>query len=249
MGADTKKRLAMYVHYDPKGEVRDYVVFCLQGLSAVVSDILVIVNGMLSDGSRKKLESIKLKVIERENKDFDFGAWKAGIEYLGYDNIAEYDELILTNNSYYGPIYPFSEMCSVMDAKDADFWGINMCPEMDPQLPRHIQSYWMVFRNKILKSDDWKIYWNTLPHFKNIWKAVLQGEAILTGYFENHGFKSAAFMSLDKYDRLIHDNPTIISDMQVMEDRCPIVKRKFFFASKVTESSFGNFIMDFHVKN
>lgn len=246
----SKKRLAIYLHYDPKGEVRDYVTCCLRGLKEVVSDILVVVNKPLSDKGKLKLESEELAIITRDNRDFDFGAWKAGIEHLTYNYIAEYDELLLTNNSYYGPIYPFSEMWNSMDAIEADFWGINMHPEIEVGvlIPRHIQSYWLVFRNKILKSSEWKTYWDNLPHFDSIDGAIFDGEIKLTHYFEKRGFKSATYMNFDKYNGLIYNNPTIISDVQVIKDRCPIVKRKFFFGYKGTISSASSIVMDFHAK-
>jgi rhamnosyltransferase len=246
MYAHAKKRIAIYVHYDPRGEVREYVLYCLGGLKEVVSDILVVVNGLLSDEGRDKLMSSGVEVQTRENKDFDFGAWKAGIERLGFDNIANYDELLLTNNSYYGPIYPFSEMWSVMDSKDVDFWGVNTHPKMDFGIPPHLQSYWLVFRKKILKSGEWQLYWETLPHFDDMMAAIRGGEVRLTSYFENCGFKSDAYMSLGKYNGLIHENPAIVSDIQVIEDRCPIVKRKFFFDCRGPQCVSGNLIVDFH---
>ena len=244
----SKKRLAIYVHYDPKGEVRDYVLYCLNGLKDVVSEIIVVVNGELSEDGRHKLDSAGVELHVRENKDFDFGAWKAAIEYIGYDNIAQYDELLLTNNSYYGPIYPFSEMWNAMDTVTCDFWGVNMHPGMEASISRHIQSYWMVFRKKILTSDIWRKYWVNLPSFENLWDVIFKCEVKLTGYFVDNGFKPATYMSLEKYDRLIHENPTIISDIQVMEDKCPIVKRKFFFGYNGILSPAGDLLMGFHIK-
>ena len=61
------KRLAIYVHFDKKGAVRDYVVHCLKGLQEVVSDILVVVNGDLSDEGRCALEVLGVDILVREN--------------------------------------------------------------------------------------------------------------------------------------------------------------------------------------
>jgi rhamnosyltransferase len=83
MNVNAKKRIAIYVHYDPKGEVREYVLYCLNGLKEVVSNILVVVNGLLSDEGKNKLVSTGVEVLCRENKDFDFGAWNDGIERNG----------------------------------------------------------------------------------------------------------------------------------------------------------------------
>ena len=244
----SKKRLAIYVHYDPKGEVHDYVLYCLNGLKEAVSEIMVVVNGKLSGDGRQKLESAGVTLFVRENKGFDFGAWKTAIEHIGYDNIAQYDELFLTNNSYYGPIYPFSEMWDAMDAAACDFWGVTMHHEAESNIPKHIQSYWLVFRKKILTSDIWRKYWVNLPFFNDFADVVFECEFKLTGHFEDNGFKSASYMSLEKYDGLFHGSPIYISDIQVIEDRCPILKKKYFLASRRYRYSTADFIRDLDIK-
>lgn len=242
-----KKKLAIYVHSDSKGKVRDYVIYCLQELQRVVSDILFVMNGMLSAESMKKLEALGIDVLVRNNTNYDFGGWKAGIEYYGYDKIAEYDELLLTNGSYYGPIYPFSEMWEEMDKRECDFWGINRHPDKelytipgnkDTRYIEHIQSYWLVFRKKLLESEIFKNYWMNLRQLKNYQELLGYGEMKLTQYFEKEGFVSAVYMDFEKYKKLIDRNPTFLSDIQVIEDRCPIIKRKYF-------SGFKDFILNY----
>ena len=235
------KRLGIYVHFDKKGAVGEYVVHCLKGLQELVSDILVVVNGELSDEGRCALQVLGVDILVRENVGFDFGGWKEGIKYYGYDKISNYDELILTNNSYYGPIYPFSEMWNKMDNIECDFWGINKHCKIETklhkngptrQLAEHIQSYWLVFKKQILASLVFKSYWEKLPTYNNMEDAITCGEVGLSTFFESQGFKSASYMDCAKYEALIKGNPTFLSDIQVITDRCPIIKRKFFYAYK-----------------
>lgn len=235
------KKLALYVHHNPKGEVRDYIIYCLKGLQEVVTEILFIVNGSITPEARDKLEKMGIKILVRENKGFDWWAWKAGIEFYGYDKIAEYDELLLTNNTYYGPIYPFSEMWSEMDKRDCDFWGINTHRETDnywipgdkdSKMLEHLQSYWIVFRKKILRSYDFQNYWETLKPHRNFEEMVGFGETKLTAYFKQRGFKSSCYMDYEKYDCLCNSNPCFLTDIQVIKDRCPVIKRKYFYGYK-----------------
>lgn len=232
------KRLALYVHHDPKGDVRDYILYCLKGLQEVVDDILFIVNGSITPQGRKDIEKLGIKILVRENQGFDWWAWKAGIEYYGYEKIAEYDELLLTNNTYYGPIYPFSEMWSEMDKRDCDFWGINRHRETDEywipedkssKMQEHIQSYWLVFRKRILISDAFKNYWLNLRPHNSFKEMVGYGETKLTKYFENQGYKSDTYMNHHKYDTLINSNPCFLSAHQVIKDKSPILKRKYLY--------------------
>lgn len=233
------KRLAIYVYHDPKGEVREYVFFCLDRLGRVVDRILFVVNGHIKNEYREKLKALGIGLLVRENKGFDFQGWKEGLEFIGYDRLAEeYDELLLTNNSYYGPMYPFSEMWAAMDKRECDFWGITRHPELPrnfiqnnprTRLTSHIQTYWVVFKKRILQTKEFRRYWLDLPLFASLDEAVGLGEIQLTRHFEGLGFTAATY--LDEDDRHKTD-PCFFSDTLIMTGRCPVLKRKFFYGFK-----------------
>lgn len=231
------KRLALFVHHDGKGELRNYVRYCIAGLQSADCDVLVVVNGDLLEEGEKWLAASGAAVLFRENKGFDFWGWKAGLEYAGPDRIREYDEILLTNNTFYGPIYPFAEMFDAMAERNCDFWGINRHPlNADAKMPEHLQSYWLVFRKRLLESEAWRSWWDNLPPH-HIWNdMVYLGEIRMTRYLEDRGFTSASYMDFDKYTRLLKmTNPCFVTDTQVIEDRCPIAKRKFFWDWKEHE--------------
>ncbi len=238
---NTMKNAAIYVVNDKNGQIKRYVLYCLQGIREVAGRVLVVVNGKLSPEGRDSLEGIGVEVLVRENTGFDWSGWKAGIEHFGYDTVAGLDNLILTNCTYYGPLYPFSEMFSIMEKRACDFWGINRHPESHVQwiagdsssrMLEHLQSYWLVFRNRVLYSREFKDYWHTLKPHKDYAEMVGYGETKLTRYFEDCGFTSDSYMDYKKYKQLLYDgNPTFIPDEQVIHDRCPVLKRKSFLYS------------------
>lgn len=243
------KRLAIYVHHDPKGEVRDYILYCLKGLQEVIDDILFVVNGCITPEGRKHVEDLGVKVLVRENKGFDWWAWKAGLEFLGYDKIAEYDELLLTNNTYYGPIYPFSEMWSEMDKRDCDFWGIAQHPKTDmlwvkgdPQsvMLRHIQSYWLVFKKRVFTSEDFQRYWMNLVMHNSFNEMVGYGETKLTDYFYKHGYSYDTYITFKECSKYGDTNPCLFTAKHVIENRCPIIKRKYFYDTDFQNFDFYN---------
>lgn len=105
------KCLAIYVHHNCKGGVPEYVKYALKGVEAVADAILVVTNGTLAEEEQRKLEDIHgVTVLAGDAGDSEWDAYKAGIEHYGYDAIAALDNLLLTNDSYYGPIYPYAEM-------------------------------------------------------------------------------------------------------------------------------------------
>jgi|GEM_PF-243285 len=237
----TMERIAVYVHYEPNGNVPEYAAYCISELSKECERVIVVVNGKLTAAGRKKLACLGVEALVRENKGFDFWAYKAGIELIG-DDLARYDELLLTNNSYYGPVFPFKDMFGEMDKRECDFWGINRDPrgyrllspenKVDAWAYPHIQSFWLAIRRRMFSSAEFKRYWSKLPKMDRLMDAITLGETRFTDHFESRGFKSEAFIDVDKYEFLIRHNFSFLNDQEVIEDRCPVVKRKYFSAFK-----------------
>lgn len=44
--------------------------------------------------------------------------------YIGWDRLTEYDELILANDSFYGPFEDIRKIFAEMESRDLDFWGL-----------------------------------------------------------------------------------------------------------------------------
>lgn len=143
------KTLAIMAFYDPDGVVDDYVIFCLSELHKVAERIIIAVNGKLMAEGEKKLKRITNDIYIRENKGFDFGAYKEVIgQYLLEQETDSYQKLILCNDTCFGPFTSFVKIFSQMDGKDPDFWSMNY---IDDLLLPHFQSYFMVFKKDAIK--------------------------------------------------------------------------------------------------
>ncbi len=77
----------------------------------------------VSDEGRAKLESVVDEVLVRENVGFDIWAHKDALDHLGA-GIAEFDEVILTNDTWFGPVRPFGPVFDRMDARASHIWGM-----------------------------------------------------------------------------------------------------------------------------
>ena len=106
----------------------------------------------------------------RENVGFDVWGYKEAIEKIGFDKLAEYDEVILLNYTFFAPIFPFSELFEWSEKQDVDFWGISDHAEIKPNpytgtgiLPKHIQSHFIAIRKSLLVSHEFQDYWKNMP--------------------------------------------------------------------------------------
>lgn len=228
------RRIAFYLFYDASGEVDDYIPFKLTALQEFVQDIIVVCNSPITEAGRAKLENIGVQIFCRENIGFDVWGYKEGLESIGYDKLADsYDEVILLNYTFFGPIFPFSELFNEMDSRECDFWGISDHSEVTPNpftgrgvLPRHIQSHFIAARSRMLKSAEFRKYWQEMPMIRSYEDSVLTHESRFTSHFESRGFTSSVYINKDDYPSLY---PTFFDIKETIKNRSPILKRRLFF--------------------
>ena len=233
------RRLSIYFFYDSHGFVGDYVVYYLQNIRSVCSESCVVVNEPLSVEGRKKLESCCDTLLVRENVGFDSAAYKYAIQHYGYNYIREnFDQVILNNFTFYGPIYSFHEVFEKMDNKDCDMWGLTKHPEQDAflvtgvndsKIIEHIQSYFYVFKSSIINDSSFQEYWETLKVPYSYQQAILFHELRCSNFFEKKGFKTDTYTNYQLYKDYKINHSLFFAKKMLEEDKIPIVKRKAFF--------------------
>ncbi|MBD5627673.1 MAG: hypothetical protein HDQ90_09400, partial [Desulfovibrio sp.] len=233
------KRLALYVLWEKKGNVHKYVIFYLEALKKIAEKIVVIVNGGLSESGRRVLQELGVDVFIRENRGLDFGAWKAALQTVGWEQVCTYDEVILCNCSCYGPLYPFTEVFATMDERECDFWGLYRHPGIEGTYQPHLQSYFLVIRTNLLRSKTFREYWRSLKPANN-WSGAVEQETQFTRYFEEKGFSSCAFIEDCDSSRLIEDATILLPHKILLENAFPLLKRKAFTTDYSYFFKYGN---------
>lgn len=228
------KRVIFYLFYDADGIVDDYIPYKLRALRPHAEHIFVVSNSSLTPQSRAKLEAVADTVWARENIGFDVWAYRDAMRAFGMDRLAEYDELILMNYTFFGPIHDFAETFERMDRRPVDFWGLTAHGEMPNNplnngqgtLREHLQSHWLAVRKTMFTSLEFATYWDTMPAINSYTDSILNHEERFTSYFAGKGFRWETAFPLTDYPARhpIFDNAALM-----LERRCPIVKRRIFF--------------------
>ncbi len=228
------RRAVFYLFYDPEGRVDDYVLHTLRGLRTHAEHIFVVSNGELDDHNRGRLETVADRVWARENIGFDVWAYKEAMEVCGEARLADFDEIVLMNCTFFGPVGSFDDLFERMDARtDLDFWGITehglskqvRAGKVQP-LEAHIQSHWIAARRSLFTSEEWKTYWREMPMIVSYDDSIARHEVRLTTYFTDHGYTRDTAYPSDDYDSA---HPVMDNVAQMLRDGCPIVKRRSFF--------------------
>ncbi|GFI22650.1 hypothetical protein IMSAGC011_01426 [Lachnospiraceae bacterium] len=240
------KRLCIYVTYDFENIVDDYIGHILYELRKVTDCLIVVCNYSYIAQGIENIQPYADKIYYRENKGFDAGAYKEVLcQRLGWDWVCSFDELLLVNDSFYGFFYPIEDLFQIIENTDADYWGITRAPQGifsdGYRYDTHIQSYFLTFRTKILNSNCFKEFWETLEYPKTLYDAVLKFEIGCNKYFKQHGFKETSLTDQFCPNCLFDNNqiPYMNYSLELIRDlKIPILKRRsLYFSNKGFENA------------
>lgn len=225
------KRLLIYFFYDKDGIVDDYVYYFLDRMKSFSEHICFVVNGKLSSRDSQRIYGYVDDLLIRDNQGMDAYAYKYAISYYGYDKVKEYDEIVLTNYTFFGPIFPMSKIFNKMDGVKCDWWGLHSWFMKEPVEYKHIPSSFVAYRKRILESQDFKEYWETLADINTYADSVLYHEQRQTPYYDERGYKSATYLDENICENYNDDIywPLLHADELLIKQEFPLLKRRVFF--------------------
>lgn len=236
------KRLGIFVFYDPYGIVDRYAVYLLQKIQAFLDKLVIICNGKLEE--REKIAPFTQDIYIRPNLGFDAAAWQyAFLNLISRTELCTYDEVVLFNDTFFGPIYPLEHVFEKMGRKNCDFWGLTAHAEsIDPMgacpygyWPAHVQTYFWAVRKELFCSQDFYHYWEELPVCRTFEEVVCMHEARFTKYFEDLGYTWDVYLDMREIDQREQVKAThyVIDQYQLLaDDKFPFYKRKNIITPK-----------------
>lgn len=227
------KRLCIYVTYNKENIVQPYVGYMLKAMKPHVESLCVVCNYPKILGGEEFVFSYADEVFYRENKGFDCGAYKDTLcSLLGWEKVCQYDELLFMNDSFFGPINSLKKCFVQMEEVDCDFWGIAKNSAGTPKTlgffyGPHVQSYFLVFRKKVILSDAFKYFFEMVPYPERFMDSVRNFEIGLSEYLERKGF---SYMTLAGVQGMVFEEDEIahyLYSLEMIRDKgMPFLKKK-----------------------
>lgn len=192
-----KKRCGIVVLYNEEGFVAPYVEVLLKSIKEVLNKLVIVINGNIQKTEKEKLCRCTQYVFYRENVGYDGGAYKdAFMTYLKGEDWEQWDEILLMNDTFYGPFFPWDEVFKVMEGEACDFWGLTYHPGGEDQflgrvIEPHIQSYFIVIRKRMFLSPHFLKFWAEMSYPETFKDAVEKFEIAFSVYFSGKGFSYA----------------------------------------------------------
>lgn len=240
LNSKMNKRLGIFIFYDKDNIIDDYVIYMLDSLTEAVNELIIVSNSKLDKKELSKFEKYTDKIHIRENKGLDAGAFKEMYDLYGKDYFSNFDELVLMNDTFFGPFKPFKEIFKTMEKRNVDFWGLTaLFKSVDGfgtiklgYIPDHIQTYFIAFRNSVLISDAFNDYWKNyqLDKMLSFNDVVTKHETMFTKYLSDNGFKWDTYVNMEHYkseDLTRNYNVYGYSAYTLIKYfNCPFIKRK-----------------------
>jgi hypothetical protein len=267
------KRLCIFAHFDPNNRVHDYVYCYLKEIHKNGYDIIFVTTSDIKDDYIHGLIKICAKVIVRSNIGLDFGSWATAIREK--PNINQYNEVLLANDSVFGPISNLQDMLEYMRKQNLDVWGCTDSYEFE----HHLQSYFIAFNKKVIDSGFLEDFFRKHTVFSDKFKIIKEYEVGLSRQLKQRGFKIGAYCqykdiasymcwegkehSYSLYSEQCTNSTHLFWDILVNYFNCPFIKRELlvknptgfnfkdgcYINNIATQSNYNfNYIKDF-IKN
>lgn len=220
------KRVAIFAHFDARNEVKRYVVSFLTALRAECDSVLFVSTAKLPESEQAKVRPLCDHVRLRENVGWDFCMWQ---EALGVADLTDADELVLTNSSTFGPLFPLAPIFARMAEEPCDFWGMTDSYE----IAWHIQSYFLVLKRKAFTSAAFKQFFDSVLPYRDKDQVIRSYELGFSRFLEESGLRGKAFVPIGawlssewKKQRLRKKrrNSTVFQPLELLKLGMPLVK-------------------------
>lgn len=196
------KRLCIFITYDSQNIIDEYIGYLLKEIKTCVSHLVVVCNELELVKGQDILEHYADQIFYRKNIGFDAGGFKDALcEYLGWDGVMLYDELVLVNDSFFGPFRPMRSIFDEMVQRKVDFWGLlkhgKTVYRNGRIITEHIQSFFLVVRKRMLNDRSFKDYWENMPYYSNFMDVINNHELKFTEHFADKGFSYDVLADVD----------------------------------------------------
>jgi hypothetical protein len=151
-------KIVLFMHFDRNGRVRAQLLAYIREFIANGRQVIFVTNsGKLAPASDAELRKLCVAVMVRRNRGYDFGAWREVIEHFGLPR-AETEEIILANDSVFGPLRPLAGVFERLDYAAADIWGLTE----SWQSRYHLQSFFLAFGPAAIRDGAWQKFWQSV---------------------------------------------------------------------------------------
>ncbi len=159
--ANYDQPVCFFCSYDKHSTIKENVYYYLNELRAAGFDIIFISSSdTIPDDDLRKLSNQCIKIINRENKGYDFYGWKIGLRE--YPHYRKHKALLLANDSVLGPFFSIKDIIMRLENEAADIIGMTDSLQFQP----HLQSYFLYCKKIVSNSQEFIDFFDSINVLK-----------------------------------------------------------------------------------
>lgn len=224
------ERILLYVHFNKCNHISGHVFYQLEQLKPLFSKIIFISNSPLTDEDKCRLrEDLGIAdLLERDNRGFDFAAWRDGMNRLVFDTLQNSDSLTLMNDTCFGPLWDLAPIYQRFEEdSQVDFWGMTNFRKTR-YFEEHLQSYFVIFKQSVLKDKAFREFWSQVEDFADVQDVIDHYETQFTKRFVEAGFRYQSLLDTrqEVARELLHPDFSYYKPLRILEAKVPFLKVK-----------------------
>lgn len=215
-------RTAVVASYFGRGELPDALLYLLRGLREVVDNVVYVADCPVFAGEVEKLRGLVTVAKFERHGQYDFGSYRRGVEIARAEGLLDpalAEDLVVVNDSSYGPVYPFAESFAEMEKRGCDFWGYTGYNAFGNI---HISSYFYYFRRRVVESGAIDDFLSGVTGSFERDKVIIKFELKMTAFLARRGFKWDTYVPFG----YLHSSPTKHPYSICRNFRMPLLKVK-----------------------
>jgi O-antigen biosynthesis protein len=193
--------LLVFAQFGADGQLRPDLLPLLRAYRAHADLVFVGATPALlhQPSAMQQLQSTCAVVLIRRNEGYDFGSWMSALSFCAAD-LPHCRELILTNDSFYGPVQPLAPLFQRLERCEADVVGLTDNLLYHP----HLQSAFMAYRQPVLASEPFTHFWQHLQLWPSKRDLVKHCEVGLPVRLREGGFALSSLYSHNANSNILH---------------------------------------------
>jgi len=248
----TPRRICLFAAYDGQGIVDDCVLDYLRDLSKH-ADIYYLADCPMDSSEMAKLDGLVKGAWAERHGAYDFGSYsKLARDFVGWDEIEKYDEMILANDSCY-LVHPLAETFQEMAKRPCAWWGLqatkgmistmhqNRLPEGelvpletikqdhltafegDVTYDFHVGSYFLAFRKDVINDPAFRQVMDSVTIETNKLRIIRKYEIGITRFLIGKGYEFDTFVETVSKKHAIFTERAF----DLIDEGFPLLKRYF----------------------
>ncbi|MGN6714458.1 rhamnan synthesis F family protein [Anaerocolumna jejuensis] len=115
-----EKHLGLFVLKESTYEIEEYLLYLIEQLSKFFNNNLYIITNQINDSDLLKIQPYL------KEKNIQNGLYK---EVFNEINSGGINQLVIFDDTFFGPLFDLSEMFNIMEQRNVDYWTIDSCEQ------------------------------------------------------------------------------------------------------------------------